>query len=797
MKIRHMFPARLCGAASVGSVLVALTAAVPAMAQADEPAAALPDTAPVQSDIVVTARRRSESLERVPVAVTALGSKQLAQQSILTQNDLQRTVPGLLVRQTASQNSFVLSMRGQSVDAYSGSSPAVLAYINDVQQSSLSPSSFYDLDSIQVLKGPQGTLFGRNVTGGAVLYATTKPSDTFGGYVTMRAGNYGMMEGQGAVDIPISGDSVLLRVAGDVLYRDGYVYNYFDDQRLGVTRRQSGRATLLIKPVDGLQNVTVFQYNHAGGNNIGNELYSVYPCGATNNGIALTTTAGCLFQPGLDAAIAQPGAWQAYLDAHPKAYPGGINEFLKIQKAMGPWKVNEASAGPHRSHDWFVTNTTTYALHGDTQIKNIFGASKSYSKDITDQVGAPYGVELEVYPTLQGTGYAYRSTQASEELQLLGKAFGEKLNYIVGVYFASEVDEGDFNLAPFDLSPSLPPTPIRYHYKTRDHTEAFFLQGTYDLSGLTGIDGLSVTGGFRYTWEQIRLQQLEGSKFFGRPSESARFSKPSWQVGLEYQANSQLLLYVEQRGSWRSGGFSGTAPPVLDIGSNGGNEYLPETTYDVEVGAKYSGRVLGRPTRVNFAFYNQWISNVQRTEYAYLPDGSLSSVTANIPKAEVTGVEFDANIQLADWLQAGGNVAWTNARYTSPNSVLFGEQLTYGPYGDSARWSGSAFAQVNLPVPESLGKISLRGDVYAQTHQYFSNFDATINPESRLPGYTLVNGRIDWEVAHTTLNLAAFVKNIFNKGYFVGGLAQGPDFGLNGALPGEPRMYGVEATVKF
>ena len=152
-------------------------------------------------EIIVTAQRRSESLQRTPVAVTAISSDALQRQVIVSESDLQTTVPGLTVKAGQSSNQLNYSLRGQTVDSFSSSRPAVLPYINEVQVGGSSSSAFYDLQSVQVLKGPQGTLFGRNSTGGAVLFTTTKPTNEFGGYVTARGGNYAHFQGEGAVNV--------------------------------------------------------------------------------------------------------------------------------------------------------------------------------------------------------------------------------------------------------------------------------------------------------------------------------------------------------------------------------------------------------------------------------------------------------------------------------------------------------------------------------------------------------------------------------------------------------------------
>ena len=211
-------------------------------------------------DIVVTARRRDEALSTVPAAITAFNAEQLIERGIRTDSDLQLAAPGLTIRQTQGNNSLTYSIRGQTADTFSGSPSAVIAYLNEVPLTISGASSFYDLENVQVLKGPQGTLFGRNATGGAVLYNTAKPSDELAGLVRGRLGNLDLREVEGMLNVPLVSDKVLLRGAFDIVRRDGYIENLFDGSHLGRIKRDSGRVTLTVKPMDGISNTTMVQY---------------------------------------------------------------------------------------------------------------------------------------------------------------------------------------------------------------------------------------------------------------------------------------------------------------------------------------------------------------------------------------------------------------------------------------------------------------------------------------------------------------------------------------------------------
>jgi iron complex outermembrane receptor protein len=757
-------------------------------ADADEKSTDAAQPASELNEVIVTARRRDENIEKVPISITALGTAQLEERQVRTEADLQLSIPGLTVRETTNQNTLNYSIRGQSIDAFSASSPAVLVYYDEIEASSTISTNFFDLDSVQVLKGPQGTLFGRNSTGGAVLFSTAKPGNDFSGYALARYGNDDLREFQGATNLPLIPDKVLLRVAADFVESDGYIHDLYHGTYLGGQDQKSARVSLTLKPIEELANTTVAQWSQLGGTNVSGSLYSVNACGSTNHGIPLADTVGCLYNP------AFPG-FAAYLAAHPQAYPGGILAYAALQDARGPFTVENNSAGDNAAHSGFVSNTTRLTLGEDMELKNIIGYSDEITHENYDIDGSPYTVFYYTQTPGRRTGDLTDNRTVSEELQLQGKTLNKALTYIVGGYYSHDRSETDFPLSAIDLSPVIPPTSFEYHWRTFDLSRALFAQGTYDLSAL--LPNLSFTGGVRYTWEHIDLAQLANSSFYGAASEDLGLKHPSWTAGVEYQIEPELLLYVSTRGSWRTGGFNGAVTPLPTTADKSGNLFESETTEDVEIGSKYSGRLLGQPLRLNLAVYNQWVHNVQRTLYVVI-NGSTPSITGNIPEARITGIELDGDVTPLEWLTLGVAFAFTDARYTSPSVSLFGTTLTYGPYADTPRESGSAYALFELPVQKALGSMSVRAEVYAQARQYFSNLDATVAPNTQLPGYGIVNLRYDWSaIDGSGFGLAAYAKNVTDKAYYVGGLAQGAGLGYNLANPGQPRTFGAEVTYRF
>jgi len=769
-------------------------------ATTDDAAGASPPAAGgAVQEVVVTARRREESVSKVPVAVTALGAADLAQRAITTDADLQRSVPGLTIRETFNPNFQNYSIRGQTIDAFSSSRPAVVAYFNDVQTPQGSSSAFYDLSSIQVLKGPQGTLFGRNATGGAVLYSTALPRNTFDGYLTASAGNYGMGGAQGAMDLPLISDTLLVRLAGLISSRDGYVDNLFTGEKLGSARQQSGRITILARPTSRLQLITTYQYSGTRAADVGTEIYTLNPCGVNYNGAyKLNTTVGCFYSPELDKVIGVPGLWNAFLAAHPGVPAGGVPAELALQRAWGPWTTSLDEPEGTRVLGNQITQSLKYEISPDMTFKAIVGYGRQNTHLHGDLDGTPFPIEHNYNYQTGQTGPAFNASDYSEEAQILGTALGGRFKYIGGAYFSQELVRNLINLEVFNITPIVQPTPDSYVYGVHTESQAMFFQGTYDIGDLIHVQNVRFTAGARYTWEQNRIDQYYGSVLYGAPSERETAKDPSWQFGLEYQIFPELLLYVNQRGSWRGGGFNASAPPVDTTAASGGNLFLPETTTDLEAGAKYSGLLWSRPARLNVDVYDQVVDNVQRAAQLASASGNIIAATANVPQAEVTGVEVDGDFAPIAWLRVGGSFAWTDARYTKGNLVLLGNPLTYNSYADTPEFTGDVFVQIGLPVPQAWGALSARGDVYAQSVQYFSNEAFSTQPGTAITGYHLVNLHLDWNgVFGSRYSVSAFANNVANQPYWTGGNAQQDSAGFSVATPGLPRMFGASVTARF
>ncbi len=742
-------------------------------------------------EVIVTAERRSENIEKVPLSVTAISGKDLQSQFIQNVNGLQAAVPGLTVSQGGNSNFLTYSIRGQGVDIYTNSPPSVLTYIDQAQITTPSVNQFYDLQSIQVLKGPQGTLFGRNTTGGAILYQTAMPGKTFGGYISAQYGSFNSRQVQFGLSLPINSVAAL-RLAGSYAGGGAYEYNIGTGRFVGNEDKKSLRATLVLTPFAGLKNTTVLQQSWQGGENTPPVLWSAYPCGATNNGHPLVTTAGCYY------TSANP-FFSAYLAAHPNIYQGGAVAFAQYERTVAPWTTDVNVPYFHQARSSIAINTTSYEVSPALTLKNIASYNDSWTNDGFDYDGTPYPIfqtggtpSANATSVLNPQGFFQLYRQVSEEVMAQGRVLNDRLIYTGGFYYMDQLLHIHSPLYAFDFSPLAAGLAFDYGAYMYDRSEAGYLQGTYKLT-----DKLSATAGVRYTWDQLSLTEEPGSAF-GPAHQSSRESDPSWTISLSYQALPTLMFYATTRGSWRAGGFNYSVTPLNATGANGGDEFLPEKTHDVELGVKYSGNEFGMPLMANADVYNQWVTNVQRAAYVLGLGGTSTLLTANVPSDEISGIEAQFKVEPLAWLQFGADGSYADARYTNGRLSLLGSTLNYGPVASTPRLSGSLFAQVSHRLENDAGLLTLRGDIYAQSRMPFSNEGYTEAPLTTLPGYGLVNFRLAWDdMLGSGVTAAFYVRNAFDQQYYVGGNPEGPSLGVNYVDPGAPRMFVGEVRWDF
>ena len=737
-------------------------------------------------EVVVSARRREESLQDVPVAMSAFGSDQINERGIETEADLQMNTPGLMVRATNSSNQLSYSLRGQSIDAFSYSAPAVLAYVNEVQAGGVSASSFFDLASIQVLKGPQGTLFGRNATGGAVLYATQAPESEFGGYVKVGVGSYSDKSLEGAVNVPIT-DTLFARVAGLFRTRDGWQTNLYNGDKLAEVDTDNLRLSLLYTE-NRIENSFVAYVAKHGGRPEGlRAQYGYLPNTPRPDGNGnLNSAAYDTYTNGADPSV------------NPRANELGFTDlatyFAKTAN-MDFYDVYNNVSAENDIEQSLYSNTTSFEINDSLIFKSIIGYNKVESYQPTDMDGTAFSI-LDSTDTQGGTGYQYNTEQKSIELQISGSALEDKLDFIAGVYGSSETFRNSIPLCFFcdAVNAGAADSLIGYDFETTDKSKAIFAQATYAFT-----DQLNLTMGYRHTWEEFEIDQIVGGYRWlgdinrisaGTQPDKTKFDKPSWLVSIDYAIDDSSMVYASTRGSWRTGGFNGTAVDSVDPTKP--DSFDPEKTWDVELGYKFSGYIGEAPSQVNVAVFRQVVEDVQKTAYV-----GLSSLSGNVGEAEINGVELDFKFDVLDWLETGGGYAYTNAKFTDATTELAAFDGEFGNYGDSPENSYSLYA-VSTHNISDIGTLRMRVDWYKVTESYYTNTSKSVNPNTTIEGYELVNLRVALEdVAGSSLSVAAFVRNALEEEYIRGGLPLGAVIGINTTIHGEPRTVGIEFTYNF
>ena len=810
---------RSCGSLRVSAnFLVLLTMTSSVLAQTtDTDSTASQRAGNALTEIVVTAQRREESLERTPVAVDVLSADALDKGQITTEQDLQTAIPGLNVRAGISANQLNYAIRGQSLDQFSDGAPGVLPYINEVQINGAGDggaTAFYDLQSVQLLKGPQGTLFGRSAVGGAVLFTTQKPKDDFEGYVSLTRGNYDNYIAEGALNAPLVKDVLLARLAFFYQSRDGYQYNIYDDRNIGGLEREGVRLSLTGKFGDFVTNDLVMDYNKL---NSSNEVAVLYNLGLPYNpanpsaqvgGIIPAFNVSTYYGPGGIGVVPRtPPNAGAPLVPCDKPFAGGYNpvcgdfvQNLASQYARGPYVVDINGPDYYDDRSALVTNTTEAKINANTTIKNIIGYQHTNTEGATDQDGTGYTIARDI-------AY-YRADDFSDEIQLSGDTLQDKLKYVVGVYGSS-----DYKYAYQPLYTYLSifgPASATANYTKEDKLYAAYAQGTYDLSQATSVEGLGVTLGVRHTYDTPSISVDSQSQFIGicghagvGCAQSKTVENTGWTIGLQDQLNQNLLVYLTSRRSYKDAGYNAFVAPFVGTGSGTGgpggdgsaasakgNGFNTETVTDIELGLKFAGSFLSMPSHLNVAAYNNWVTDSQRTAYG-LVGGALAAFTVNVPKAAVSGLELDTVISPLEWLNVGGSANFTDARFT--NGLVNG--VVFTTYPDTPRWSGDVFAEIVVPVTASINA-SLRGDYYGQSHIYgISN--ANLNLGAVLPGYQLGNLRFTVEDKKAGWSVIGNIKNIANEIYYVGGEDVALLEGWNTAVPGLPRTYTIEARYSF
>jgi len=742
----------------VAAVAAALAAAASANAQTSAAGEPSTDTAdrsgPILEEVLVTARRQSEPLQDVPLSVTAFDDARIQELNISDRTGLADYTPSLFAITGGYPREFAyFALRGQG-PAF-GSVPGVVTYFAEVPNLITIDGrvgTYFDLANVQVLAGPQGTLFGKNATGGNVLFEPARPVNATQGYVRLEYGNYNDQRVEGAVNLPMANGKVLLRIAGEAGRRDGYTKDvgpYFAGRDYDNLDYDSFRVGLTLRPFEGFENYTVFRYYNSDNNGPGTVLTDLNPLFA------------------------------AYIG---QVFPN-VGDLVPAQEALGPRKVSYDLKEFSKTEYWQAINQTTYDFSGSLLLKNII----SYSKFRNRYDASPL--------PLAGQSSTDIWTNApnffTEELQFQGSALDGSLSYVFGGYMDKATWDSPAGIQDYIAFPfSVLVGPVPAYFAFKNHSEAVFGQTTLDLGHFTpSLSGLSLTTGLRYTWEH----SYSSTMIIAPPAVEGSVDDdyPSYNVSLDYGITPNVHTYITARDAYKSGGVNGPVPEGSPF-----HTFPPEKLSDVEIGLKSQFSTENVEVRANIAAYRGDYKDIQRTTPEVV-DGILLNVTRSAAEGRIQGIEFTGTLGTAFGLTLNGSYSYIDSKYTkvadeSAEAILAGAPFPYTPKNKY-----SIGASYERPLG-SIGTIALSANYAhqskvstAQTNQSYYKY---------LPAYGSLTAAIDLrDIAGQSLDVGLFVTNATDETKPVGVLdmyASGPS-GTTALTYTEPRMYGVRIGYRF
>lgn len=822
-----------------------LTVASVASAQADSTASSAQDGGSLE-EIVVTAQKREQNLQDVPIAITALTAERVERLGVEDSRDLSGLAPNLTVTQgTTSNSAAVFSLRGISNGGSEsfGLDNANGLYIDGVYigRSGAAALDVMDIERVEVLRGPQGTLFGRNTTGGAIAFISRRPSDTFRARAEVGYGNYNAWNARVTVD-----PGEIAGIATSFTYshrqRNGTVDNILeprDSRDPGATRNDAARFAARTE-IGGTGSIQyIFDWSKVRG-------YTT-PFQLTN------------LSDGTRAPVFVDG------QAVPYSTPAPTQQFMNTVTFLNPECAALAGPTRERRHD-ICQSPTNYAMDeswghnlqvendfGDFHVKSITGFRIWHSDATADLDGmGPFrssaftqatllnGLPASLLTPIVGAASAgYLSTQAvptttqgfydtynerrhrqfTQEIEIGGDT--PNLDWVVGGFYFWEkgtedgsqnsgyvLDTNNIFLANFGaLGPALAAanparyrtvvTPARLTYTATNESAALYAQGTYYFGGRDG--NLRLTLGGRYTWDNKTLmRQQNGVTAPALPEYGhAAFSKFTWSAMLGYDFSDDISSYARVATGYRSGGLNSQDPVVT--GTRTLPAFGPESVTSYELGVKTT--LFDRRLRVNIAGFH----NVYKDLVAYLPvpdapAGTYLTRVGNAGRVNYTGVEVEAQAILTPNINIEGNLGYIDIKY---KEFMFGDvniaSIQHPAY--TSPLTANAAVNIQFPLGDNGMRIVGRASYTYEDGKYsFGNYiSQPLNDILRGDNRNLFDAQIGVDripFGPAQGEIRFWIKNITNEHDFVRAI----DFsslGYGGGFYGEPRTYGVSLIASF
>jgi iron complex outermembrane recepter protein len=776
----------------LGVSLAALSIpAAPAFAQADV------EDAEVSSgveEITVTARRREESLQDTPIAISAVTAAGLEARGIDNVTQIGDFTPNVKfnssVPVSASNATAAIFIRGIGQNDYQLSAdPGVGLYLDGVYISRGVGNvlDVLNIQRIEVLRGPQGTLFGRNTIGGAVSVVTKKPGRELGGAVELTTGRFGRIQAKGNIDLPLA-EGIYSSFAGFIHKRDGYVKGLVPAAPdLGDTDNLAGRFALRLEPsndvtidlaIDGSRtrensapNVAIAIDENAPAAAYWNAAYSGSPvCLDTANPARLTNTS----------------CFNSQWAAGPYRHGGTFSSISSVFTNGNPKPYQSASD----VNIWGLSGTVEWKLSDVVSFKSISSYRKVTGFWTRDSDHSPASI-------IQ-TNSDWTQDQFSQEIQLLGDLADGKLNWVVGGYYAKESgnhrDLVNIVDAVFLSGAAL-----------KGNSLAFFGQATYELA-----PDLNLTGGIRWTQDKKTFSNenqfvvdagfLRGAPFnpdgsglqdgdplMGPLGQTATIKDRAWtpMASLSYRFSPEILTYLSYSKGFKGGGFTQRVfPPFAFIPS-----FKPETSETFEFGFKTD--LLDRVIRLNGAVFLNNYKNLQITVND--PTLGFAPIIQNAAEARIKGFELELQARPVDALRIEAGIGYLDAKYNKVDIRALNAGVTTNTKLQNApKWTLSAGVSYRIEAG-NIGSFQPRVDWSYRSRNYN---DAVNTPLLVQDGYHLVNASIAFNDRTERWGVTVGVKNLTKEIYLGSGYADSFG-GITEGVYGRPREWYLSAKYSF
>ncbi|CAN5340205.1 TonB-dependent receptor [soil metagenome] len=740
------------------------------------PTAAAGDTAPQAeepgiADVVVTAQRREERLQDTPISVAAISGKGLADRGVVNIKTITNFIPNVELtntnRPTAGGSAYAAWIRGVGTGDYAfPTDPGIGIYVDGVYLARTLGGllSVADIERIEVLRGPQGTLYGRNTIGGAINVVTTNPnlSGDLDGHVTLRGGTYGRADAIATINTPLVQDKVGLKLSASYFSMDGFGHRVLTGERLNGEDRLVLRGGLLFKLASDLTLDVRGDYSKQ------RDIGSVAQISRTLPGAtpALIARFNSIAAPSQAAAAGLP-AGTVY--SAPFALPGSYRSY-----STSPLQDDYDIGGGSATLGWTPADSFNF--------KSITAYRKLHTHIRVDGDNSPF--------TISTTDEEIRDRQFSQEFQIGGTILGDRVKYLAGLYYFAEDGTSDKTSFSFHgvyeitgTASDARDTLTAQRYRARSY--AAFTQ-----EDITLVDGLDLSLGARINKDKkdftvkVTLPQRGGVVSVPYQTRSAEWTSFTPRIGLNWKPTQDMLIYGSYSTGFKSGGFSNPtatmAAPVYD----------PEKLRTFELGAKTQW--LDDRLTFNVAgFLSKW-RDIQLSIIVPGPTGGVVTLTGNGGTAKLYGFEAEVVAKPVPQLQLNLGVGYTHNEFTelaagaTAAGITRGTKLPHVP-----EWSITPGIQYSAET--GVGRFTLRSDLSYRSDQFLTIAD----PVSLQKGYALVGARIAFTPAGMrNLELGVEGTNLTDHRYLVYH-QQAAIFGVEITQPGDPRQIAATATLRF